>query len=72
VIGRVSLVAKNLVDVDIDEVEVETDRAILVFDGTRTAWIPKSQIADTSEVQGRGDSGTLRIPEWLAKDKELI
>lgn len=66
------MVYKNLVDVTVDEVEVETEKAIMVSDGYKTAWIPKSQIAETSEVQARGDRGNLRIPEWLAKDKGLI
>jgi hypothetical protein len=63
---------KNLVDVEVDEVEIETEKAIMVSDGFKTAWIPKSQIAETSEVQAKGDKGNLRIPEWLAKDKGLV
>jgi hypothetical protein len=63
---------KNLVDIYVDEVETETEMAIMVSDGHKTAWIPKSQIAETSEVQGRGDRGHLRIPEWLAKAKGLV
>jgi hypothetical protein len=63
---------KSLVDVEVDEVEIETEKAIMVSDGYKNVWIPRSQIADTSEVQGKGDRGNLRIPEWLAKDKGLI
>lgn len=43
----------------------ETDAAIrLVVDGT-TAWLPKSQVEDNGD-------GTFTMPEWLAKEKELI
>ena len=63
---------KNLVDIEVDEVEIVTEMAIRVSDGTTTAWIPRSQIAATSEVQDKGDRGTLRIPEWLAKSKGLV
>lgn len=66
------MVQKNLVDITVDEVEAETAKAIMVTDGFKTVWIPKSQIAETSEVQEKGDSGNLRIPEWLAKEKGLI
>lgn len=35
-------------------------------------WIPKQFIDDRSEVYKRDTKGTLVIPHWLAKDKELI
>ena len=51
------------------EIKHETDSAYLISDGTREAWIPKSQIASEEE-----DAGVLvlNIPEWLAMEKELI
>jgi len=33
--------------------------------------IPKSQIMDGSEVEGKGDEGELVIPKWLALDRGL-
>jgi hypothetical protein len=47
------------------EIRHETERAYLLFDGTREVWLPKSQ------VQDNGD-GTFTMPEWLAVAKELI
>lgn len=47
----------------------ERDKAILVDDGDRKVWLPKSMI------EFEPDAGTLSIvslPEWLARDKELI
>ena len=43
----------------------ETDKAILLNDGTKDVWLPKSQ------VQDNGD-GTFTIPAWLAEEKELV
>ena len=54
----------NLVDISA-EIRGETELALKLFDGTRTEWVPKSQ------VQDNGD-GTFAMPEWLAKDKEFI
>lgn len=48
------------------ELRGETEKAWRVFDGARTVWVPKSQ------CEFDADSGTLTMPEWLAKDKELI
>lgn len=47
------------------ELHGETDRAWRLFDGTRTEWVPKSQ------VEQNGD-GTWTMPEWLAKEKGFI
>lgn len=55
----------DLVDIAA-ELRHETARAFLVFDGTREVWLPKS-LAEHDEAEG-----TFAMPEWLAKDKELI
>jgi hypothetical protein len=47
------------------EIKGETDRAWRLFDGTKTEWVPKSQ------VQDNGD-GTFTMPEWLAKEKGFV
>jgi len=42
------------------ELRHETKLAYLLFDGTKEAWVPKSQ------VQDNGD-GTFTLPIWLAE-----
>lgn len=54
----------DLVDIAA-EIRGETDKAFRLFDGTRTEWVPKSQ------VEQNGD-GTFSMPEWLAQDKGFI
>lgn len=46
-------------------IEVETDRAWLLNDGTKRVWVPKSQVEDNRD-------GTFTMPLWLAKDKGLV
>ena len=59
---------------DLIEVSVrrlaETDRAILVTqDDKEKIWLPKSQI----EFEPNNDGTiTVTLPEWLAREKELI
>ena len=47
------------------EVKGETDKALRLFDGSRTEWVPKSQVEDNGD-------GTFTLPMWLAKDKGFI
>jgi hypothetical protein len=47
------------------EIRGETEKAIRLFDGAKTEWVPKSQ------VENNGD-GTFTMPEWLAQDKGFI
>ncbi len=48
----------------------ETDAAILVSDGDREVWLPKSQIEYSGDP---GDESVcVEIPEWLAEEKGLI
>jgi hypothetical protein len=44
----------------------ETDKAYLLFDGTRQVWLPKSIV----EYDARRKLAT--IPDWAARDKKLI
>lgn len=45
-----------------------TTKALLVFDGIKTCWLPVSQIEITEVSEGI----TVRIPEWLAIKKGLV
>lgn len=47
------------------EIRGETDKAIRLYDGVKSEWVPKSQ------VENNGD-GTFTMPEWLAQDKGFI
>ena len=47
------------------EITAETEKAVRFYDGSRTVWLPRSQI----EIY---DDGTIAMSEWLAKDKGLI
>lgn len=52
------------------EVRRTTDKARLIFDGTKEVWIPESQISD--ECEDKGKTISIFIPEWLAIDKGLV
>jgi hypothetical protein len=47
------------------EIKGETDRAWRLCDGTKTEWVPKSQVEDNGD-------GTFTMPVWLAKEKGFI
>lgn len=47
------------------ELRGETDRALRIYDGAKTEWVPKSQVEDHHD-------GTFTMPEWLAKEKGFI
>lgn len=58
-------------DVEIDcEMRVATTKAMLIYDGKKEVWIPKSQIKDKKVVGGVIKQIT--IGNWLAKDKGLV
>jgi len=42
----------------------ETDKAILVYDGEQSIWLPKSHVEDNGD-------GTFTVPQWLAEEKGL-
>lgn len=55
----------------------QTENAILVNDGDRDVWIPKSLMTEEQRFEELpewdvGDSFELSIPEWFADQKELI
>lgn len=47
------------------ELRRETERAFLLFDGDREAWVPKSMVTQR-------EPGIFEMPEWLAMDREFI
>lgn len=47
------------------EIKGETERAYRLHDGTKTEWVPKSQ------VENNGD-GTFTMPLWLAQEKGFV
>jgi hypothetical protein len=55
----------DLVDIA-GELRRETDRGMLIFDGTQEVWLPKAL------VEHDPADGTFAMPEWLAKEKGLI
>ena len=55
----------DLVDIAAEK-RGETEKAFRLFDGTRTEWVPKSQVEENAE------DGTFAMPEWLAKEKGFI
>jgi len=55
---------KELVDLTA-EIRHETEKAYRLHDGTRTEWVPKSQVEDNGD-------GTFTMPLWLAKDKGFV
>jgi hypothetical protein len=62
--GRKTTGRSDLVDIEC-EIRAERPLAVLIHDGQRTVWLPRSQI----EI---GDDGTIAMPEWLAMEKGLI
>lgn len=56
----------KLVDLEIDGIKAETDKAwCVVVDGV-AYWLPKSQVKISHH------DATITLPEWLAIEKELI
>lgn len=47
------------------EIKVETKAAYLLFDGSKTEWVPKSQVENNND-------GTFTMPVWLARDKGFL
>lgn len=56
--------ADRIVDIAA-QIRGETEKAYRLFDGTKTEWVPKSQVENNED-------GTFTMPEWLAKDKGFI
>jgi RNase P/RNase MRP subunit p29 len=57
----------DLVEIPCDVIG-ETSNAVRIADGKIRVWLPKSQM----EIQHNGQGTVAVMPEWLAKEKELI
>jgi hypothetical protein len=55
---------RELIDIAA-EIKGETERAWRLYDGSKTEWVPKSQVE-------QNDDGTFTMPEWLAKEKGFL
>ena len=65
--------SKPSVTVAVKIVQRETDKALLVaLEDGQEIWMPKSQIMSGSEVSSEGDSGMMKISEWIAGEKGLM
>lgn len=49
-----------------------TEHAVLINDGKRNAWLPRSAILDTEDDIEKGEKNSFEIPESLAADKDLV
>lgn len=58
---------------EVEDVEAESDKAILVdIDGVKL-WVPKSQIDEESEVYSKkSGGGLLVVSRWWAEQKGLV
>lgn len=55
------------------QIKMTTERAVLAFDGVRSAWVPKSQIEAPEDDEIKpGETVDLLLPEWLALDLKFI
>lgn len=65
--------SKASVDIVVKNVQRETPKALLVsLESGQEIWMPKSQIMKGSEVSSEGDSGVMKISEWIAGEKGLM
>ena len=55
----------DIVDVA-GELRRETDKAFLIFDGTKEVWLPKAL------VEYDPHDGTFAMPEWTAETVETV
>jgi hypothetical protein len=55
---------ERLVDIA-GEIRGETDKAIRLYDGARTEWVPKRYVEDNGD-------GTFTMELWLAQEKGFI
>lgn len=62
---------KKWLDFECENVERETEKALLCKIQGQDIWIPKSQLSKDSIVGSEGQSGIITISEWIAGQKGL-
>ena len=62
---------KEPVEFEDVKAEAETEKAILVEIEGDKYWVPKSQLDKNSEVNEKGDEGTLITTRWWAEKEGL-
>lgn len=58
------LIESKLVDIEANLL-METEHAYRIDDGAHKVWVPKKIVENNKD-------GTWTMPEWLAKERELI
>lgn len=53
------------------EYKHQTDEAVLIFDGDRDCWIPKSCIEDNRLIDYENE-GVINVEEWFAIKEGLV
>ena len=62
----------NTVELSVEYVH-ETDRAVLISNGSSETWIPKSQlVAFDVHCYSRGEAIQITVSEWFATQEGLI
>lgn len=49
-----------------------TEKAVLLTNGKKESWIPKSQIVDEEDALERGVATKVEIPIWLLEKSGLV
>ena len=79
VVGIPASVTRHLHSTEFVEVACQvrrvTDRAVLLYDGAREAWVPKSQIETPDEELEQalmGETVDVLMAEWVAREKGFL
>jgi hypothetical protein len=59
------------VEIYVNRLVRQTDKAALCLIDGEEVWLPWSQIDEGSEIERDGDSGSAYIPRWLAEKHNL-
>lgn len=55
---------QTIIDIS-GELRGETERALRIYDGKKTEWVPKQYVEDNGD-------GTFTMPVWLATEKGFL
>ena len=62
---------QNMIEVDIDGIKIETEKAILAIIDDEEIWLPKSQIEYDTDLE-LDQVKVVEVTEWIAEQKGLI